>query len=319
MKTQFIAIALAFTAAVSASAQLTLANTALPSAAAAPYPAAMATADLVFIAHRGEYMALADGTEGANRKGYVDAPEGTLPTFERVRDRNVNGVKLDVQYTADKVVVISHDLTLLRTTGQDLTLSKTAYADLKAAPFKTIGAFANERIVTLDEALAVVKECPRFYLDFKTYSPEMMEDVFAHFAKHGVPRDHIMVATFSRKALEGVQTAHPDVRRVFHISYPKQEDGSYNLNGTRCADFAVVKAVMLLWKRELGLTGFNIPAHAAETTPAFVRELKAEGCWVTIWYGHSTDTADRFAATGIDGFVTGMPTALKTYLAGKAR
>lgn len=84
-------------------------------------------------------------------------------------------------------------------------------------------------------------------------------------------------------------------------------------------DFESVKARMLASKEELGLYGFNIPSASAFTTPELVRELKTKGCWVTIWYGHSTDVADRFYETGIDGFVTGMPSSLRAYLDRKSQ
>ena len=274
--------------------------------------------DLWYIAHRGEYMTLQEDTAAKDRKGVVDAPEGTRPTFERVRDKRINGVKLDVQYTADKVVVISHDLTLERTTGQNLVIAKTDYSDLKKAPFKKIGAFSDERIMTLDETLAIVKDCPLYYLDFKTYTPEMMDAVFACFAKHGIPKERIVIATFTRKALERAKEAYPEVRRVHHIDFKVRENGTFLLNSTPCGDdFAAVKALMLAWKKELGLYGFNIPSASPFTTPELIRELKAEKCWVTLWYGHSTAVADRFRDSGLDGFVTGMPSALRAYLEGK--
>lgn len=63
----------------------------------------LSAADLYYIAHRGEYMTLPDESASEVRKGRVDAPEGTRPAFERVRDNRVNAVKLDIQYTLDKV------------------------------------------------------------------------------------------------------------------------------------------------------------------------------------------------------------------------
>ena len=278
----------------------------LGAAASAQTPAA---GGFYYIAHRGEYMTLPAGTG----KGVVDAPEGSRPAFERVRDKRISAVKLDVQYTADKVVVISHDTTLKRTTGIDLPIAKTTYEELRKAPFLKAGEFGGERIVTLDEALGIVKDCALYYLDFKAYTPEMMDAVFACFEAHGIPRERVVIATFTRKALEGAQAAYPDVRRVHHIQYQEQTDGTFLLNEKKCPDFAAVKAQMLAWKKELGLFGFNIPTASPFTTPELVRELKAEGCWVTLWFGHSTAVADRFRDSGADGFVTGMPSALRAY------
>jgi len=266
----------------------------------------LSAGDLYYIAHRGEYMTLPAEPASKSRRGIIDAPEGTRPAFERVRDKQINAVKLDVQYTADNVIVISHDTNLQRTTGRDLPIAKTRYEALKDVPFLKVGDFDEERILTLDEALAIVKDCPLFYLDFKTYSPEMMEAAFKTFATHGVPREKIIIATFNRNALKGAMLSHPDVRRVLHVSYKEPEN------------FEAFKVQMRKWKAEMGLYGFNIPMSSPLTTPELVRELKAEGNWVTLWFGHSTDVADRFHDSDVDGFVTGMPSALRAYLESKS-
>jgi len=267
----------------------------------------LSAGEFYYIAHRGEYMTLPADPAAKSRKGIVDAPEGTRPAFERVRDRQINGVKLDIQYTADKVIVISHDTNLKRTTGRDLPIARTRYEDLKNVSFLNVGNFADERIATLDEALAIVKDCPLFYLDFKAFTPEMMEAAFKAFAAQGIPKEKIMIATFNRNALKEALRTHPDVRRVLHVSYKEPKD------------FDAFKAEMKNWKQEMGLYGFNIPTSSPLTTPELVHELKADGNWVTLWYGHSTDVADQFRNSEIDGFVTGLPSALRAYLEDKSK
>jgi glycerophosphoryl diester phosphodiesterase len=74
---------------------------------------------------------------------------------------------------------------------------------------------------------------------------------------------------------------------------------------------------LLALKQELGLAGFNLPTASPLTTPELVRDLKNSGCWLTLWFGHSTDVADRFYESGVDGFVTGMPSSLRTYIESK--
>lgn len=264
-----------------------------------------------YIAHRGEYMALENG------KGVVDAPEGTRPAFERVRDRKVNAVKLDLHYTADHIVVISHDPNLKRTTGKDLPIAKTTYEDLKKAPFLKAGSFENERILTLDEALKILKDCPLYYVDFKYHTPEMMTTAFETFESNGIPRERIILATFTQEALRDAQRRYPEVRRVLHIHYAKEKDGTFLLNGkTRCADFGAVAAQMAAWKKEMGLYGYNLPTSSPFTTLEFIRQLKAEGNWLSLWYIHSTKMADKFKDSEVDGFVTGMPSAVRKALNG---
>ncbi len=258
----------------------------------------MINRDLYFIAHRGEYLALKDGES-------VDyAPEGSRPAYERARDQKVNGVKLDVQYTADKVIVMSHDTHLNRTAGADLQIATSTYEELRQATYLKRGEFGNEKIITFDEALEIVKDIPLYYLDFKNYSDEMLQDVFTKLEKHGISSSKVIIATFNNEALKGAQRLYPDVRRVRHVSYTDES-------------FAEVKAQMAVLRKELGLYGFNIPERCGSTTPEFVRELKDEGCWVSVWFVHSTASADKFCNSGADAFVTGMPSSIREYLRSK--
>ncbi len=264
-------------------------------------------------------MKLVEQPNSGIAQSVVDAPEGTRPTYECVRDRHVNAVKLDVTYTADKVVVMSHDTNLKRTTGQDLPIIGTNYADLKEVPFLECGDYSDERIMTLDETLDIVKGCERFYLDFKYSTPEMIQAVFNIFDKHEIPCEKILIATFNMTALRDAKELRPEVRRVLHIEYALQKDGTFSVNGqTNYADFAAVKAQMGLWKEELDLYGFNLPSHSKYTTPELIRALKAEGSWLTVWYVHTTIIADTFANSGVDGFVTGAASAIRDYLKAKA-
>jgi glycerophosphoryl diester phosphodiesterase len=269
----------------------------------------LSAADLYFIAHRGEYRALENGV------GVVDAPEGTRPTYERVRDKKINAVKLDLHYTADKVVVISHDPNLKRTTGKDLPIVSTPYAALKDAPFLKVGAFEKERILTLEEALKILKDCPLYYVDFKYHTPEMMTAAFESFSANGIPHDRIILATFTQGALLDAKERYPDVKRVLHVQYREQKDGSLLLNGkTSCVDFKAVTKQLAEWKTQMGLYGYNLPTSSKFTTLDLIRQLKSEGCWLSLWYVHSTKVADDFRDSGVDAFVTGMPSALRTYL-----
>ena len=48
----------------------------------------------------------------AHRGAREEAPENTLPAFERAGALGADGIELDVQLTADNQVVVFHDSTL---------------------------------------------------------------------------------------------------------------------------------------------------------------------------------------------------------------
>jgi glycerophosphoryl diester phosphodiesterase len=82
-------------------------------------------------------------------------PENSLPAFEAAA-RAGYGVELDVMLTLDGEVVVVHDPTLERTTGQPGMVGQLPLASLRT--FRLLG--TDHAIPTLAEALAVLGDTP---------------------------------------------------------------------------------------------------------------------------------------------------------------
>ena len=105
----------------------------------------------VFFAHRGLHTE--DG----------EAPENSLAAFERARQAGY-GVELDVQFTADRRVVVFHDKDLKRVCGVDKRVDELTYAELSAYTLQG----GQEHIPLLTDALAVLGDTP-LLCEFKSY------------------------------------------------------------------------------------------------------------------------------------------------------
>ncbi|MBN6186111.1 glycerophosphodiester phosphodiesterase [Aneurinibacillus sp. BA2021] len=91
----------------------------------------------------------------AHRGSSIVCPENTLTAFSRAVQDGANGIELDVQLTKDRHVVVFHDWTLQRITGQKGMISDYTLQQLKAMD---VGVwkhtkFKGVRIPTLDEVL----------------------------------------------------------------------------------------------------------------------------------------------------------------------
>ena len=65
-------------------------------------------------------MTLIYGHRGAR----AEAPENTLPSFQKALDAGVTRVELDLHLSADQQLMVIHDPTLKRTTGEtDIALT----------------------------------------------------------------------------------------------------------------------------------------------------------------------------------------------------
>ena len=95
--------------------------------------------ETVYIAHRGLHD---------NDAAW---PENSIPAFRRAVEAGF-GIELDVQLTADDVLVVFHDETLARACGVERKLHETTYAELQELSLFGTG----ERIPTLASVLELV-------------------------------------------------------------------------------------------------------------------------------------------------------------------
>ena len=239
--------------------------------------------------------------------GDLEMPEASLAAYSNAVATACDIVKLDLLATKDGVAVMGHDEDLRRAMGWNVRVKDVTYDEIVAHGFLApVGGYAHERIVRLDEALAVVKDIPQFWIDFKRFSPEFAEKVLATFRKCGIDESRLMVATFSADALTYMRERHPAIRRVGHVGIWKDEERglwhstSHGPSRTREEQIEAV----LGWRDRLGLFGVNMRVLYGITTPADVAFLQRHGLWVSLWFVQSAETAVEYRNSGADAFVT---------------
>ena len=247
----------------------------------------------------------------SHRGEELDAPEASRPAFFLAAQRKADIVKLDIRFTKDGEVVLSHDATLKRTMNWDAPVAELTLAEIREkGVFLPVGGYDRERIVTLREALEIVCDCPEFWIDTKAFTPEGFERALAEFDRLGISHGRIMIATFNRAALRYAKSKHPELRRVLHVYVRKMPEGHIRSISTE-QDFGTreeLLAELLRWLDEFDLYGFNLPRCGftdGALTEKELRQLKAAGLWCSIWFVKDAKTALKFNLMGADAFVTG--------------
>ena len=245
-----------------------------------------------------QYVVAAPKMVAHRGAGDLTMPEASLPAYSNAVAAASDIVKLDLQHTKDGVVVMGHDNTLKRNMGWDVAISTVTYQEIyEKGRFLEGKVPGKERIVRLDQALAIVKSVPEFWLDFKAkFSPELGEKVLASLAAAGIDESRVMIATFNRPALKYFQTHHPAIRRVGHFSFKRDKDGD--------PDNAKAMQKVLAYRDEFGLFGVNMPVLAKQTRPEDVAFLKKNGLWVSLWFVQNADFAKFYRPANADAFVT---------------
>ncbi|MGI5863868.1 MAG: glycerophosphodiester phosphodiesterase [Myxococcales bacterium] len=90
-----------------------------------------------------------------HRGASADAPENTLAAFREAIRQGADGVELDVQLCATGEVVVAHDETLERVSGEKLSVRGTPFSRLREVDVGRHFSerFAGERVPTLAEVL----------------------------------------------------------------------------------------------------------------------------------------------------------------------
>lgn len=95
-----------------------------------------------YILHRGEQ---------------TEAPENSVPAFEMAGRNGAEFVETDVRETADGVLVVSHDDSLLRMCGEDRFISEMTYEEIKQYPIingRNASQYPDNLIPTLEQYIA---------------------------------------------------------------------------------------------------------------------------------------------------------------------
>ena len=102
-------------------------------------------------------------------------PGNTLAAFRGALGAGADVIELDVTYTLDGVVVVSHDLTVDRHTDGHGHIPEMTLAEIRTldAGVRKGPQFAGERIPTLEETLAWAENAPmRLCIEVKGDTPE---------------------------------------------------------------------------------------------------------------------------------------------------
>lgn len=262
-------------------------------------------------------VAGAGGVKIVAHRGACDLtmPEASSVAYSNAVAGAADIVKLDVSRTLDDVAVMSHDPNLKRNMGWDAEIKRVTYAEiLEKGTFLPVGGHRGLKIMTLGEALDIVKNVPQFWLDFKGYTPAFAEKAIAEFTRRGIAENRVMCATFNYQALAYLKEKHPDILRVAHVSLKLADDGSYTVSPVKGKTFKTKREALdalLDYRDKVGLYGVNMPVANDLTLPEDVAYLKSKGLWVSLWFVQTPATARRYRTCGADAFVTDHASAVR--------
>lgn len=214
----------------------------------------------------------------AHRGASVVEPENTLRAFQRALELGVDGIELDVRFTADGVPVVIHDRSLERTTSgfcrdnvDELTLEEVRQWDVGK----------GERVPTLEEVLRLIGD--RAVVDIELKQPGSERAVLDVLRRH--PETRWAVSAFDWAVLRAVRDLAPDAP-LLPLSVLVTD-----------ALFAVAAEL------RAAAVALSSPAYTAATAPRFAEA----GLPVVVWTVNDVESAKRARDLGAFGLCTDVP------------
>jgi len=195
-----------------------------------------------------------------HRGSKVRAPENTLSALRQAIAEGADYAEIDVQTTADGVVVLLHDADLMRVASANRRLRDINYHELKDIDVGSWFApeFSSERIPTLQEAIDLARGRIKLNIELKFTWPDptLAEKVGNLIRQNGFSSDCV-VSSLNFQALTEIKQAFPEL----------------------ITGFIVFKVAGNLSRMEADFMSIN----AARAAPRLVRRLHRNGRAVHVW------------------------------------
>jgi len=226
----------------------------------------------------------------AHRGARREAPENTLPAFERAISQDADGVELDVQLTADGMMVVIHDEMVDRTTNGSGAVAGHTLAELKLLDASAgMPGFGGTRIPTLADALDLLLPAGLMVnIELKNASeeyPGLERKVLEELASRDAA-DQVVLSTFNHYSLRTLQELGAVSELGMLFSDPLYDPWCY-------ASTLKVKAIH--------------PPTGCVLGPAYVRSAQEQGLAVRPWVANGEGQLRRLFAWGVDAVFTDVP------------
>lgn len=225
----------------------------------------------------------------AHRGASSYAPENTMSAFRLGLQMGANGIETDVQRTNDGVLVLFHDDTIARVTGQSGSIKDYTYAQLREFSVTVHG--QSDRIPTLEEFLQEFGHLDlTFAMELK--QPFTEADTLAMLDKYAM-KDKTVITSFRLECLMRARACGPDYR----MGYLTMD----------------INPLTLPVMDTIGIQ--EVCPEASLVTPALVEELHGKGYSVRAWGVANEDLMKAVYDAGADGMTVNFPDKLTEYIA----
>ncbi len=218
-------------------------------------------------------------------------PENTMASVLKAIEDGADWVEIDVQETADDVVIIAHDSDFMKLAGVPLKVWDATMEDVAEID---IGSwfgpeYASERTPTLLDVLEAAKGKSKVIIELKYYGHDVdLENRVAAIVEELGMQDDIATMSLKYPAVQKMKALRPDWRAGV-------------LAATAIGDLS-------------GLEGDFVAVNAATVSPGLIRSVHEAGKDIYVWTVNDPLQMSAMASMGVDGLITDRPAIAREVL-----
>lgn len=227
----------------------------------------------------------------AHRGSKHEAPENTLSAIRQAIADGADYAEIDVQTTADGVVVLLHDADLMRVASMPQRIYEIEYDELRGVDVGSWFSpeFSGERIATLQEAIDLARGRIKLNIELKfTRDDPTLAPKVGELVRENDFVSDCVVSSLKLPALREVEERFPELT----------------------TGFIVFRAV-----GNLALVDVDfLSVSAANATPRLARDLRRRGRGLHVWTVDDPENALAMIELGVDNIITGRPVGVRHVL-----
>ncbi len=232
----------------------------------------------------------------AHRGASLVAPENTLSAVRQAIIDGATYVEVDVQRTADGVLVLAHDADLMRLAREPLVISESRYEELLAVDVGRLFSteFTGERLPTLEEVIEASRGRAKLIVELKSYrgdSDQLVADVVQVFRSYNLFPDAVIMS-LEYSEVQQVERLDPTIITGFVASAALGNISKLNV------DFLAVSGAL--------------------ATNTLIATAHSQGKQIYVWTIDDPREMFTMIDRGVDNIITNDPGALVSVLEERA-
>jgi len=270
----------------------------------------------------------------SHRGGCGELPENTFPAFDNAIAKGTQILEIDVHLTKDKKVVVFHDPSLFRVTGQAANIRELNYDELPTkfkshigVPFSTQTVTTegvNIKIPLLEDVLQKYPTLP-LNIDIKAESDELIDETHQLLKKYK-RTDSVIWGSFRESTTKKLHAKDSTVPLFFSMAGTAKLLLAYY---TGVLPFMPIKESYLeipVFSKEKIKSLASLSAYGSKlniagvlamnllVSPGLFSHLNKRGISVFSWVQNDEGMYDYCFKNGVNGVMTDFPTKLGDYL-----